>query len=127
MQGIVHALRIQWAAGATLLLSPHNKCHIYRREEHRSDADFEAYLARVAAAGLKPHAQGLFSAHQMSSCRMADRAQDGCVGPDGRTFEVRNLFVADAAVMPSACGVNPMISIMTFAHGIAAGIAAQSK
>jgi choline dehydrogenase-like flavoprotein len=40
----------------------------------------------------------------------------------GETYEIRNLYVADASAMPSATGVNPMISIMATAHYITGGI-----
>jgi choline dehydrogenase-like flavoprotein len=38
---------------------------------------------------------------------------------------VRNLFVGDASTFPTACGVNPMISIESTAHMVARGIAAR--
>jgi choline dehydrogenase-like flavoprotein len=117
LRGTLEALRIQWAAGAKRVLSPHNRGLVCQRGE-----DFESFLASVARAGIRPNEFGLFSAHQMSTCRMASSAQLGCVDPSGQSFEAKNLYVADASVMPSACGVNPMISIMTLAHGVAGWI-----
>jgi len=31
------------------------------------------------------------------------------VNPDGQTWEVENLYVADASVFPTAVGINPMV------------------
>jgi choline dehydrogenase-like flavoprotein len=36
-----------------------------------------------------------------------------------------NMYVADTSVFPSASGVNPMITVMAIADGIARGIAAK--
>ena len=36
--------------------------------------------------------------------------------PEGESFEVKGLYIADASALPSAPGVNPMISIMGLAH-----------
>ncbi|CAG8542240.1 5527_t:CDS:2 [Diversispora eburnea] len=43
----------------------------------------------------------------------------GIVNPRGKTWEVDNLYVADASVFPSAPGVNPMITICSVAYSIA--------
>ena len=37
-------------------------------------------------------------------------------GPEGETWEVRNLVVADGSAFPTASGVNPMITIGAIAH-----------
>lgn len=37
------------------------------------------------------------------------------VKPTGETWEVNNLYVADASVFPTASGVNPMITTETVA------------
>jgi long-chain-alcohol oxidase len=55
----------------------------------------------------------------MSSARMAGSPELGACKPSGETWEVKNLFVADGSSMPTATGVNPMMSIMATAHYIA--------
>jgi len=54
--------------------------------------------------------------HPMGTCRMGNSAKKSVVGPYGETFDVKNLFVADAGLFPSCLGVNPMESIMAFAN-----------
>lgn len=115
MRGLLEALKIHRAAGALEVCSPHNDQLLYRE----GSGSFEDYLRRVEARGFHGNAYALFSAHQMSSCRIASEAQRGAVAPNGQTFEVKNLFVADASVMPTATGVNPMMSIMGVSHYIA--------
>jgi choline dehydrogenase-like flavoprotein len=121
LRGVIEALRIHYAAGAELLAAPHHRVPLYQRDQ----GDFEAWLAQVAAAGLPSNAFILGSAHQMSSCRMAANPARGAIAPDGETFEVRNLFVADGSALPTASGVNPMLTIMALAHIIAQHVKAR--
>lgn len=69
----------------------------------------------------------LFSAHQMSSCRMSADPATGCVRPTGETYECANLFVADASVFPTALGINPMVTVEAFAHMIAGNIVSKLR
>lgn len=124
MHGLIEALRVHHAAGAREVSSPHAR-HLYYRAGEDSSPNFEAYLAAVRAEGLRPNSFALFSAHQMSSCRIGRDTSIGALDPTGETYEVRNLYVADASAMPSATGVNPMISIMATAHYIAQHIKAR--
>ncbi|MDW8298819.1 MAG: GMC family oxidoreductase N-terminal domain-containing protein [Anaerolineae bacterium] len=115
LRGVIEALRIHYAAGAEQIVAPHHRVSPYQRGE----GDFEAWLGQVAKAGLPSNAFILGSAHQMSSCRMAANPARGAIAPDGETFEVRNLFVADGSALPTASGVNPMLTIMAVAHIVA--------
>jgi choline dehydrogenase-like flavoprotein len=118
MHGVIEALKVHHAAGAHELSSPHAKPLVWRD----GDNNFDDFLAVVQAAGLKPNAFSLYSAHQMSSARIGGNTATGALNPMGETYEVRNLYVADASAMPTATGVNPMISIMATAHYIAGGM-----
>jgi choline dehydrogenase-like flavoprotein len=55
----------------------------------------------------------------MSTCRIGGNPTLGALTPEGESYEVQNLFVADASVFPTAVGVNPMLPIMGTAHYIA--------
>src|SRR5450432_11764 len=115
MRGILEALRIHRAAGALEINGPHTKPRPFVPAPG-DDAAFEAYLRSVDGAGLKVNDFALLSAHQMSSCRMAANPTLGALDPNGETFEVRNLFVADASALPTATGTNPMLTIMGAAY-----------
>ena len=60
------------------------------------------------------------TAHPLGGCRMTERnAASGVVDPCGESLRNRNLFVVDAAVVPSALGVNPSLTIAAVAESIA--------
>ena len=96
-------------------------------EDENTDAAFEAWLKTVRTAGLPAKGCSWVSAHQMSSCRMSARPSDGVVDPSGKVWGVDGLYVADASVLPSASGVNPMITNMATADVISLGIAKDLK
>lgn len=121
MRGLIEALRIQAAAGARQIGAPFALPLVWRDGE-----PWESYLDKVSRQSLTPNSFALFSAHQMSSCRMAGSSARGAVDPSGETFEVKNLYVADASILPTASGVNPMLTIMAMAHRVAGHIQARS-
>ena len=61
------------------------------------------------------------TAHPLGGCRMAEArdARLGVVDPNGEVFQNPNLFVVDAAIVPSALGVNPSLTIAAVAESIA--------
>jgi len=60
------------------------------------------------------------TAHPLGGCRMTERTDpSGVVDPFGESLRNRNLFVVDAAVIPSALGVNPSLTIAAVAERIA--------
>ncbi len=112
---LLASLRIHKAAGALEVGSIHSGLPLFDLR-NSSDAAFEAYLTQVQKAGVKPNHIGLFSAHQMGTARMAHTPKLGAVNPEGETWDVKNLYVMDGALFPTASGVNPMLSIMAMAH-----------
>ena len=68
-------------------------------------------------------------AHPLGGCRMAKNAADGVVDEFGRVFDASKadafydgLYVADAAIVPTALGVNPSLTISALALRIADNI-----
>lgn len=66
----------------------------------------------------------LQASHPHGTARMAADPRKGVVRPDGRVNGVDNLWVADASLFPSALGVNPQITIMSFAKVVARNLLA---
>ena len=87
-----------------------------RRDEPQAAQRFAEAVTR---AGIRPNAQALFSAHLMGSLPMGRDPRRAAVDPGGQLYGVRNLFVADASLFPTAPGVNPMITIMAMARRVA--------
>ena len=54
---------------------------------------------------------------------MAGNPEDGVVDPAGKVWGTDNVYVADASILPSASGVNPMISTMGLSLHVAKGLA----
>ncbi|KAI0115985.1 GMC oxidoreductase [Nemania sp. FL0031] len=87
-----------------------------------NDPDFSAWIKLIEKTGLNSPLANFGCAHQMGSCRMSAKPQDGVVDPKGKVWDTESLYVADASVFPSASGVNPMITNMAIADFISRGI-----
>lgn len=59
------------------------------------------------------------SQHPLGTCRMGVGAEHSVVDPDGQSWELEELFVADGSVLPTSLGVNPQETIMAMATRIA--------
>jgi choline dehydrogenase-like flavoprotein len=78
---------------------------------------------RLLEEGLfSPSALRLEAFHPMGTARMGARPRDSVVDPDGAAHDLPCLFVADASVLPTALGANPMLTIMACARRIARGV-----
>lgn len=88
-----------------------------------TDKRFARWLKKLSSHPMSSEATLIASAHQMSSCRMGnDGGAASVVDPRGRVWGVDDLVIADASVLPSASGVNPMITTMATAEWIARGV-----
>jgi len=82
----------------------------------------EAAIRKCLELGFPKFRAGLWSAHQMGSCRMGSDVRSSVVKETGETWEVKGLYVADASTFPTSSGVNPMITTMSIAYSIAQGL-----
>jgi len=116
MRGIVESARIHIAAGARGVWSLHTEpCEIPVREGRIAPAELDAFAAQVARLGIRPNALALFTAHAMGSVPMGASGRRP-TKTTGELRGVRNLFIGDGSALPSAVGVNPMITIMAMAR-----------
>jgi choline dehydrogenase-like flavoprotein len=74
-----------------------------------------------ALSGKKPTGL-LFSVHPLGGCRMADSAASGVVDHMGRVFDSATdgvhpgLLVLDGSIIPTALGINPLLTITAVAE-----------
>src|SRR5712691_8896546 len=71
--------------------------------------------ARAEPIGWAENGVALFSAHPMGSARAGANPKTSAAKPTGESHDVRNLWIGDGSLLPTAPGVNPMISIMALA------------
>ena len=87
----------------------------------RDGDDFDAYVERLRVA---PYDCTAYSAHQMGSCRLGADPAASVADGRGELHDVTGVWVGDAAALPTAPGVNPMLTIMALARRTAAAIRA---
>ncbi len=85
----------------------------------REGDDFDAYLARLETAAYEGLA---FSAHQMGSCRIGSDPEASVAGPWGELHDIPGVWIGDASALPTAPGVNPMLTTMALARRTAHAI-----
>jgi cholesterol oxidase len=93
-------------------------------------ASIMAQYATVYGGRAQPFAPGgPTTAHPLGGCRMAVSAAEGVVNHRGEVFDAgpradsravrRGLYVADASIIPTALGNNPLLTISALAERIA--------
>ena len=112
----VELARLHHARGAEEILTFHWDDHTWRRGD-----DFEAYIERLEQASYERTA---YSAHQMGSCRMGSDPATSVADGNGELHDVKGVWIGDASALPTAPGVNPMLTVMAVARRTAHAIAA---
>jgi len=67
---------------------------------------------------IGPERLEIITVHVMASCPMGTAAASSVVNPEGQLWEIKNILVTDASVLPSNIGESPQGTIMAFAHEI---------
>jgi len=110
VRAMVESARIHLAAGAQEVGTLHTP------PVTGMPGGFEAMRQEIERRGLARNAVALFSAHQMSTCRIGRDRRSSVADPNGEVWGVRGLYVTDASAFPSASGVNPMLTVMAMAR-----------
>ena len=113
-RAMVEAARVHVAAGARRVFTLHTP------PLERDASAIDDLVAEIDRRGVHANRVALFSAHQMSSCRIGRDRASSVADPDGQVWDARGLFVTDASAFPSASGVNPMMTVTALARRTAA-------
>ena len=91
-----------------------------------TDAIVEMHRRLSEAAGGKIYVplywrllKGMVSVHPLGGCAMGRNAEEGVVDHSGAVFGHDNLFVADGAILPTAVGRNPSMTIGALGERVA--------
>ncbi|KAF1072188.1 MAG: Fructose dehydrogenase large subunit [Pseudomonas citronellolis] len=103
-------------------------------DDHPNDIAMREHAFKQGAAvyeavgALKTHRVPPYpSTHNLGTCRMSARAEDGVVNAHGQSHEVPNLFVSDGSQFTTSAAENPTLTIVTLAIRQAEYIAAQMQ
>jgi len=72
-------------------------------------------LYKSIGAKRTVHHEAFPSTHNMGTCRMSEKPQDGVVNRWGQSHDVKNLFVSDGSQFASSGGENPTLTIVALA------------
>ena len=76
--------------------------------------DFDQYIKALTDAPAESYTG--YTAHQMGSCRMGSDPASSVADGWGQLHDVKGVWIGDGSALPSAPGVNPMITIMALAE-----------
>ncbi|MBM0745365.1 gluconate 2-dehydrogenase subunit 3 family protein (plasmid) [Phormidium sp. CLA17] len=100
---------------------PKPRVHFTNGEnERRMNAHAEALMRQIwSAAGAESLWTFSRNAHTIGTCRMGTDPTQAVVDPDGRSFDVPNLYIMDNSIFPSALSVNPALTLMALSLRVA--------
>jgi choline dehydrogenase-like flavoprotein len=110
--GIARAAEVHFAAGATEVYPNVGPVSVIPRGR----------LAEFESMSLKPADLRLEAFHPMSSARMGSDPDTSVCDPHGAVRGVENLYVADASLLPTSVGVNPMMTVIACATHVAGDV-----
>jgi choline dehydrogenase-like flavoprotein len=127
-RGMTEACRILAAAGADGIQTLHTIPISMGRAPGKTSRHYsgiESLCSAISKAPAGENLLGIFSAHQMGTCRMGRDAASAVCDASGEVFGARGLYIGDASAFPASCGVNPMITVMAVAHHVASRLASR--
>ncbi|WP_068746909.1 FAD-dependent oxidoreductase [Tsukamurella pseudospumae] len=121
--GVDTAVKILEAAGARRIFTGQQRGGDYVP----GDRPLEEFLQRSHAAGYGVGEIALGASDPMSTARMASSERRGAANPEGALWDVPNVVIADASMLPTASGVHPIGVVQALALRNARALAARLK
>lgn len=92
------------------------KKDLTEQDLRRRDAGREVIDNILSTAGAKQiiHSPFFFGLHLMGGCRIGVDESKSVVNPEFQVHGLKNIYIADSSIFPSAPGINPALSIMAF-------------
>ncbi len=118
-RGLAEMSRIMEASGVMEMRALSRLAPVWRRGD-----DLEEFISAVGQLSIPAREIGLFSAHQMGSCRMGSDPETSVAGPWGELHDTPGVWIGDASAFPTASGTNPMFTVMSLARRTARAILA---
>ncbi|CAO3620282.1 unnamed protein product [Cunninghamella blakesleeana] len=113
--GIIASAKILVAAGAREVRSMQLNVPPFEfKDDEESEVNNPRFIKWLELVQSQ-NAPSPVTPHVMGTCRMGISPKVSAVKPTGETWEVDNLYVADASLFPSCSGVNPQLTIYTLA------------
>jgi choline dehydrogenase-like flavoprotein len=112
--GIARAAEIHFAAGASEVYPNVGPVSVIPRGR----------LEEFESMRLRPADLRLEAFHPMSTARMGTDEAESVCDPGGAVRGIDGLYVADACLLPTSVGVNPMMTIIACSLHVAQGVAA---
>lgn len=117
VKAIAITAKIWFAAGATEVHTQIATMPVLRRMQEADDM-----LSGLPDRLPPAWSLELMAFHPMGTAMMGSDDRMAVVKPDGETYEVKGLYVADASLFPTSTRLNPQITIMSMAAKIGEGI-----
>ncbi|HZS38581.1 MAG TPA: GMC family oxidoreductase [Polyangia bacterium] len=106
IRGVALTAEILFASGARKVLLPF---------DNLVEIDSPDQIRKLYAGPIPKSEVECLTVHAMGTCRMGVDKRSSVVDPNGASWDVPGLFIADASVFPGPIGVNPQITIMALA------------
>ena len=104
LKGLDNALEILFAAGAKETYTMHNETITLKSPQD---------IPKLSTLKSGPNQLSLFSAHPLGTARMGADPKKSVVGPTMEMHDYPGIYIADGSTIPTALGVNPMITILS--------------
>lgn len=105
-EGMKLSARVFFQAGAQ---------KVYMNHVDMPCLESENEIDRIDRLAIEANRMTLFSAHQLSSCRMGRDPKTSVTDSYGHVHGMENLYISDASLFPTSLGHNPQLTIMALA------------